>query len=298
MDTAGGLSGLVRSFELALRVEGLRPSTIRHYVKDVEGFAASVKGRSARRIKVEDIRQYVLDYQGDHAPKTVREMQLALRRFFRFLKDEGEIGRDLTEHIKLVSYRVEPQPTYSATEVKSLLMVCDGSTRQGVRDRALLLTLFDTGVRESELISMGLPDYEKRIARVSGKTGTRDVPLGLATLRAIDRYIRKWGLSEGPLWRGKRGELTPSGVLQIVRRRSRHVGIDHKGVHAFRRAAAAQMKRLGMNDSDILEVMGWRSIEMLRRYTAKLADELAHQAHRRFSPGDAVVRDRPVGSPQ
>ena len=40
-----------------------------------------------------------------------------------------------------------------------------------------------------------------------------------------------------------------------------------KGVHAFRRAAAAQMKRLGMQDSDILEVKGWKDITMLRRYT-------------------------------
>jgi len=48
------------------------------------------------------------------------------------------------------------------------------------------------------------------------------------------------------------------------------------------------MKRLGMNDSDILEVCGWRSIEMLRCYTAEVADELGQDAHRRFSPGDAL----------
>lgn len=48
------------------------------------------------------------------------------------------------------------------------------------------------------------------------------------------------------------------------------------------------MKRLGMNDSDILEVMGWRNVEMLRRYTAAVAEELAQKAHQRFSPGDAL----------
>ena len=37
-----------------------------------------------------------------------------------------------------------------------------------------------------------------------------------------------------------------------------------------------------MSDSDILEVMGWRSVEMLRRYTAAVAEELAHRAHRRY----------------
>ncbi len=53
-------------------------------------------------------------------------------------------------------------------------------------------------------------------------------------------------------------------------------------------AAAAQMKRLGMNDSDILEVMGWKDVTMLRRYTAAVATELAQAAHVRYSPADAL----------
>ena len=50
------------------------------------------------------------------------------------------------------------------------------------------------------------------------------------------------------------------------------------------------MKRLGMNDSDILEVMGWKDVTMLRRYTAAVSTELAQLAHQRFSPGDALTR--------
>ena len=59
-------------------------------------------------------------------------------------------------------------------------------------------------------------------------------------------------------------------------------------MHAFRRAAAAQMKRLGMKDSDILEVMGWKNITTLRRYIAAVAGELAQEAHKRYSPCDAI----------
>ena len=50
------------------------------------------------------------------------------------------------------------------------------------------------------------------------------------------------------------------------------------------------MKRLGMNDSDILEVMGWKDVTMLRRYTSAVAGELAQLAHDRYSPGDALRR--------
>ena len=63
----------------------------------------------------------------------------------------------------------------------------------------------------------------------------------------------------------------------------------YKGVHAFRRAAAAQMKRMGMNDSDIMEIMGWEEVTMLRRYVASVSLELAQSAHRQFSPVDSAV---------
>lgn len=288
MHTAGGLSGTVRGFRLALTVQGLRPSSVNHYARDVERFARHFAGRSPASITPADVRGYVIELQTRHAAKTVREAQLALRRFFRFLVQEGEVRCDPTRDVKLLNFRIEHQPIYAEAEVKRLLLVCTNKSREGTRDRALVMALFDTGVREGELVSMGLPDWERRTVRVDGKTGVRDVPLGMSTLQAPDRYTRRWDIVDPPLWRGKRGALTESGVLQIVRRLSHRAGVPHKGVHAFRRAAAAQMKRLGMNDSDILEVMGWRSIAMLRRYTATVAEELAHEAHRRYSPGDAL----------
>ena len=90
-------------------------------------------------------------------------------------------------------------------------------------------------------------------------------------------------------WRGKYGPLTPSGVLQMVRRRCTVFGVPYKGIHAFRRSAAAQMKRIGMNDSDIMEIMGWTEVTMLRRYIASVSFELAQTAHRRFSPVDSTM---------
>ena len=174
-------------------------------------------------------------------------------------------------------------------EVKRLLLACNMKAHTGIRDRALVMVLYDTGVREGELVSMGMPDWEARQVQVVGKGGVRRVPLGTAALQAVERYVRRWRVTEGPLWRGKKGQLTGSGVFQLITRLCLRAGVEDKGVHAFRRAAAAtQMKRLGMQDSDILEVMGWKNITMLRRYVAAVAGELAQEAHDRYSPGDAV----------
>ena len=286
MDTAVGSSVPTRGFRLALTVEGLKPHTVDNYVRDVERFASH--HQDLQKATSTDVRAYILTLQERRSPKTVYETQLGLRRFYRFLLREGDIDRDPTATMKLVRYRVDPQPTYSPAEVKRLLLACNMRTREGLRDRAMVMVLFDTGVREGELVSMGLPDWDSRQVTVDGKGGVRVVPLGTASLQAVDRYTRRWGISDRRLWRGKKGPLTGSGVFQLMRRLCRRAGIEEKGVHAFRRAAAAQMKRLGMNDSDILEVMGWKDVTMLRRYIAAVAGELAQKAHKRYSPGDAI----------
>ena len=288
MFTAVGYQVLIRGFRLALSVEGLRPHTISNYVREAERFAAAHEGQEPQSVTPADIRAHVLDLRARCAPKTVYESQLGLRRFFRFLVREGDIQRDPTQNMKLTRYRVDPQPTYTDAEVKRLLLACNMRAQTGLRDRALVMVLYDTGVREGELVSMGLPDWDARQVMVVGKGGVRRVPLGTAALQAVERYVRRWGVNDGALWRGKKGPLTGSGVFQLVRRLCLRAGVEDKGVHAFRRAAAAQMKRLGMQDSDILEVMGWKNITMLRRYIAAVAGELAQEAHQRYSPGDAI----------
>ena len=288
MHTAVGSPVLIQAFRLALTVEGLRPRTVQNYVGSVSQLAAHLGDRALDAATPDDIREFTAAVRGRCAPKTVHEVQLGLRRFYRFLLEEGELANDPTLGMKLARYRVDPQPTYTEAEVKRLLLVCNVKTRAGLRDRAIVTVLFDTGVRVGELVSMGLPDWQRRVVRVTGKTGVRDVFLGVAALQTVERYARRWRITDDWLWRGKKGPLTGSGVHQAIARLCSLARVPDKGVHAFRRAAAAQMKRLGMQDSDILEVMGWKDVTMLRRYTAAVAGELAQSAHQRFSPGDAL----------
>jgi site-specific recombinase XerD len=277
---------LTEAFGRTLHLEGLRPSTIYHYVRDARRLCLYLRGRDLKETTPALLREYLWDFQNGRKAKTLRECQVALRRFFRWLVSEGHLDYNPTTGIKLASFRTEPQPTYTDEEVRRLLASCFTKGRSGIRDRALVLVLYDTGVREGELISMGEVHWERRRVQVTGKTGTRNVPLGAATIQALRGYTTTWGVSNGTLWWGEHGPLTESGVLQLVRRLCRRAGVEHKGVHAFRRAAACQMKRLGAQDSDIMEICGWKSVTMLRRYTAAYAEELAQRAHDLYSPAD------------
>lgn len=283
-----GCNRLFESFELSLKADGLRPHTISCYLRDVRRFWEYAQPEDPKSVTSDQIRKFVTSLKIQLSPKTVHETQMGLRRFFRFLIAEGELTADPSRPVRLTKFRVTPQPTYTLDEVKKLLSSCRVSTKEGVRNHAIISVLFDTGVRESELVSMAIPDWDTSTVWVDGKTGQRLIPLGTNALRSIDRYARKWNVSNGDLWMGKYGPLTRWGIVQLIQRQCAKASVEHKGVHAFRRAAAAQMKRLGMNDSDILEVMGWKDVLMLRRYTAAVSSELAGKAHRRYSPSDSL----------
>lgn len=289
-DEVGSWTSLVTDFELAITAQGLKVHTVANYSRDVSRFSNHLSGLPVDRVSAADVRAFLVELARTRSAKTVHETQLGLRRFFRFLVAEGKISSDPTGGISTVRYEVKPQPTYTPDEVRKLLRACDLGTLPGVREFAIVTVLYDTGVRAGELVSMGLPDWDRQLVRVDGKTGVRIVPLGKASLRAIETYVDRWNIDEGKLWRGERVPLQVSGARQLVGRLCRAAGVPDKGVHAFRRAAAAQMKRLGMQDSDILEVMGWKDVLMLRRYTAEVATELAGAAHARFSPGDSIRR--------
>lgn len=171
---AGEYVGVIDSFALSLKVEGLKPHTISCYVREARRLGEHTDWLPLAKLEVKHIRSYI-DWLSERvAPKTVAEAQFGLRRFFRFLLAEGEIDADPTADMKPVKYRVTPQPTYSPDEVSQLIKACDSTTANGVRDKAIISVLFDTGVRVGELVSMGLPDWDGRNVLVDGKTGGKD----------------------------------------------------------------------------------------------------------------------------
>ena len=108
------------SFALSLKVEGLRPHTISCYVRDARRLGELTGWVTPSKLTSGHVRSYI-DWLSERvAPPTVTSAQLGLRRFFRFLVDEQDIASDPSAKIKLVRFRVAPQPTYSPCNVKSV----------------------------------------------------------------------------------------------------------------------------------------------------------------------------------
>ncbi|HUN38326.1 MAG TPA: tyrosine-type recombinase/integrase [Trebonia sp.] len=168
-------------------------------------------------------------------------------------------------------------------------------TFEDVRDEFAIRFFAETGgPRCSELANLpaGQLDLKNDLALVEGKGGKwRTVPLCPRTAQAAQKYltVRRDHPAAGldQLMVGQRGQLSPSGVYQIVVRRARLVG-THIHPHQLRHFSASEAKAAGMSDEDIMRLFGWSTTAMLRHYGEIQGTARAVAAARKHHLGDRL----------
>lgn len=294
------VSDLLPSFTRHLRAENKSPSTIVTYGKAVEQLADFL-GRDQRPTTIDavqraDIEAFLVDLQVRGArPATVAQRFRSIQQYWKWLAAEGEIPVTPMAGMRPPKIPEEPPPVITPDELRRLLASCDGTSFDDRRDNAILRLLMDTGMRRGELAGLKVADldFDHDVAVVMGKgRKPRACPFGKRTAQAVDRYLRaraRHDHADSPwLWLGKQGRLTDNGVLQMVRRRGRQVGIEHVYVHLFRHTYAHQMLADGVQEGDLMRLGGWKSREMLDRYGRSAADERARNTYREHSPVDRL----------
>ena len=238
------------------------------------------------------IRQYLLYLEEDgHNPGGVHAHYRTVRTFLNWWQDEFEPDGwsnpiRKVKPPKLVSEPLEPA---DMTSIKAMIDTCD-NTFYGLRDKAIMLALLDTGSRAKELLDMNLDDLDFASGSIliqHGKGGkSRTVFLGKKSRRAVRKYLRYRRDNGEALWViQSRERLTYWGLRQIIRRRAIAAKVDTPSLHSFRRAFALNMLRAGVDIFSLQKLMGHADLQVLRRYLAQTTEDIA-EAHRIGSPVD------------
>lgn len=278
--------------------DGLSRNTLESYRRDLRQFAHWLQ-RSRSRSLVEADRADLLAYLGfrfrhDAKPRSAARLLSSLKRFYRYLVREGRVSADPTLQIDSPKLPRALPKGLTEPDVEALLAAPDVSAALGLRDRAMLETLYASGLRVSELVGLAVlqVNMDGGVIRVMGKGGKeRLVPLGEEALHWIKRYLTEsrpellGARAASALFVTVRGQaMTRQAFWSLIKRYARAAGINQSiSPHTLRHAFATHLLNHGADLRVVQMLLGHSDISTTQIYT-HVARERLKALHARHHP--------------
>ena len=294
-----GNAGLIDEFCDALWLEdGLARNTLEAYRRDLSQFAAWLSERHGRSL-LEGDNGDIQAYLGHLFRKKTRATSAArflssLKRFFRYCLRQGKVKSDPTLKIDAPKLPRGLPKSLTEDDVESLLAAPRVEHALGLRDRAMLETLYASGLRVSELVSLKLSQVSQDmgVVRVMGKgSKERLVPLGEESLDWIRRYLKEArtemlrSRASDDLFVTARGAaMTRQMFWHLLRRYALLAGLKKPiSPHTLRHAFATHLLNHGADLRVVQLLLGHSDISTTQIYT-HVARERLKQLHAKHHP--------------
>ncbi|MGH7666511.1 MAG: tyrosine-type recombinase/integrase [Candidatus Dormibacteria bacterium] len=211
--------------------------------------------------------------QNSLAPSTRRHRAFVLRLFLRQLESANWCAGGLSQELFIPRLpRQYPRPGIPLLEQRRLLQGAADA-----RSRALLWLLLATGARIGELLGASWADWQGDVLFLSGKTGTRAVPLSDPCRAALAEYLGQRGRyrPDAPLLMSRQGRLSRRQVGSLLRSCCQRAGLAPLSPHRLRHAAAARWLSHGIPVVVVAQMLGHaRPSTTLDHYSSATATEL------------------------
>ncbi|MBA3262044.1 MAG: site-specific tyrosine recombinase XerD [Thermoleophilaceae bacterium] len=290
----GRFEHLVLDFLAYLEFErGLSRNTLEAYRGDLlqlGRFLAEreVSALDASPADVSDFLTKLAAGDADHrpaSPATIHRKSACLRSFYRHLRREGLRESDPTATLSAPRRSRKLPQVLTRGEVERLLSQPRGTDPHALRDRALLETMYASGLRASEAIGLEIDDldFEERVLRARGKgSKERIVPIGQAALRALGIYLErgrprlvKDSVEPHLFVNFRGGQLTRQGLYKIVRRHALTAGLaDRMSPHTLRHTFATHLLAGGCDLRSVQEMLGHADVSTTQLYTHLSSERL------------------------
>jgi integrase/recombinase XerD len=274
--------------------KGLSKNTIEAYGRDLRFFLTFInkekKKNSLEMISHEDIISYISSIKSkDYAGASLSRMFISIKVFFRFMKKEGAIDKDVTQFLELPKIWQLIPCVMSYSEVEVLLLQPDVTTYLGARDKAILELLYATGIRVTEACDIKIKDVNDTFIKVMGKGGKeRLVPIGKKAIDAIDYYLanfREEDTLDGHLFVSKgNNKLDRITIWNRVKFYANKASIKKNiSPHTLRHSFATHLLENGADLRLIQDMLGHEDIATTDRYT-HISKGFLKKAFKQFHP--------------
>lgn len=302
------LAALITDFLEYLEIErGASQKTIQnyeHYLKRFLDFSGDI---NPSLINLDSIRKYRLYLSRWTDPKTKKPLKrvtqnyfmIALRAFLRYLARK-DINTISAEKVELGETEASPIKVLDEVSLQRLLDCVDISDKQGLRDKALLETLFSTGLRVSELSSLNKDtiNLDRREFSVVGKgSKERIVFLSESAVKWLDQYLKIRRDSFNPLFirfqgsinmveHGEAMRLSSRSIERIVEKYVKKCGLSVKATpHTLRHSFATDLLINGADIRSVQEMLGHANISTTQIYT-HVTNRHLKDVHKAFHSGN------------
>jgi integrase/recombinase XerD len=277
------MEALVEQFLQHLTLErSLSPNTVSSYKLDLQSFTRHLKSRGIA--SVNDVtRDHIVDYLLASREKGISARSLSrhlacLRAFFRFLRRQKFVSRDVTELVDSPRLWQLLPKTLTYREVEDLLAAPNARTRLGLRDRAILEFFYATGLRVSEVCRARLEEinFDAAVVRAVGKGNKeRIVPLGRKAVDWVQRYLDtarpklvKSKMSSHLFLTRRGGAFSRKTLWALIKKYCRQAGIRRNVTpHSLRHSFATHLLDNGADLRVVQEMLGHANISTTQIYT-------------------------------
>jgi integrase/recombinase XerD len=279
--------------------DGLARNTLESYRRDVSQFALwldEARGKPLIEAAPSDLTRHLAwQIEAKRAkPRTTGRMVSSLKRFFQFALREGLRRDDPAADLDSPKLPRSLPKSLSEAEVEQLLDAPDVTTPQGLRDRAMLETLYASGLRVSELVGLKTiqASLDMNVVRVLGKgSKERLTPLGEEAADWIARYQREarplllaGRKSDALFVTARGGPMTRQAFWALVKRHAARAGIRQAiSPHTLRHAFATHLINHGADLRVVQLLLGHADISTTQIYT-HVARERLKALHRKHHP--------------
>lgn len=256
------------------------PHTALNYKLDVEEFQRLSQGIPINKIDYPLLRRYLMELKGKQPkPRTLARKISALRSFFKFLQREKIIQNNPA--LLLTTPKLDKKLPKFLTEEEMVRFIESPSLTKetGKRDRALLETLYSTGIRVSELVGLNVDsvDFIGNVVKVLGKgKKERLVPIGNKALEALKDYLESRKHDTKAIFLNRNGKrLTSRSINNIVDKYIQAGGLKfHISAHVLRHSFATHLLNRGADLRCVQELLGHANLSTTQIYTHVTTERL------------------------